>query len=286
MDGAFWTNLVFWLALATFLLALATVWLGIENRRLVKQNRIAVWRPYYAELIACVVDPLSGAAQTLAQTHESRNYPWERLHEKEIDKMVPKLDDASLFESESPYFRLPRLDFDLESRASNLNKRRYNDFKQDHDRLAESINKYNEDAKHLGGVLLALARELLAPEVELKVKVRASTGDEEKLQLNTLRCAEAIWKALLQERELEGPAQIRQFITEHGPSLMQRLYTIDRVMDKRQKAWQQADDLARQLNRIEIELRAVRDSYTRDFAITDDMVATVRDELKERLSKG
>ena len=72
-----------WLAIATFVLAffaavsaVASLLLARQNRKLVEQNRIMVWRPYYVELVALVIDRLLSGVESLKNTQERKGYDW------------------------------------------------------------------------------------------------------------------------------------------------------------------------------------------------------------------
>jgi len=262
-----------WLAAAgTLLLAIVALITLLQNRALVKQNRIAVWRPYYTELIATVIDPLLKSTEASARIHKRRQYSWQSTDEKKLREDLPDLEDLEPFRLDADRFHLPTLGLHLEGWAGSLSQARYSDFKQAHGGLTHAIEKYNEDSKRLEGVLLALAKELLSSELGLEGRVRADLVNQSGLRKNTLFCAEEIWKALLQGTELGGPGQIRQFLQARGASLMQKVQANDSVMKKHHQACQQADHLAAQVESIEADLRAAKDKYTLDFGITEEMV--------------
>lgn len=277
---------MFGTAVGTTAMALATVYMAMQNRELVKQNRIMVWRPYYVELIVSVLDPLLESTKSLVAIHRNKSYSWGFELEEQLDGQLTKEVDVLLFKiGGSPQFYLPT-HFSLRRLAAGLNERRYSDLLQGDDRLKNSIDQYEKQVIELARLLLGLAEKLLSGELKLKEAVekyvplgiqKGEAGYEEELQKNTLYCVEELFKAFLGRRQPYGRPLIRDFLEKNSYSLMQEIYADEGMLNERAQVCKLADSLAGPLEDIDTQLEGIASKYRHDYGITEEMIAMARE---------
>lgn len=288
-------------ALATLALAVATAIMASlnrkqirqntvlieQNRQLVEQSRIAVWRPYYVDLIACVLEPLLQATKGLVAIHRNKSYSWEFKHEEELEGHLPNEVDVELFRLSGPKpFYLPTVSFSLKSFAAGLNERRYSDLLQEHDRLTNSISEYENQVGELARLLLSLAGKMLSGDFNMKKRVqkhippnivKGQPEYEEGIQKNTLHCVKELLNIFLGCPERYGITDVKEFLVKHEDSLMEELAANEGMAREGERARSLADSMAGNLEDIADYLKGLSEKYRRDFAITEEMIAMARE---------
>ena len=291
-------------ALATLALAVATTVMASlnrkqirqntalidQNRQLVEHNRIAVWRPYYVELIACVLEPLLQGTKSLVSAHRNKSYSWASKHEVELGGYLPNGIDSELFRiGSSKDFYLPTIHFSLKSSATGLNETRYSDLLQANDRLRYSIGDYEKRVGDFGKLFVGLAERMLSGDLKMKQRteknvqrriVKGQAGYEEELERDTLCCVEGLLRAFLGCPRHYGSQRITDFLERHSHSLMQELMTKEGMVHERERVCSVADSLVALLEDIEEQAEGIADKYRRDFGITEEMISIAREALR------
>jgi hypothetical protein len=292
------------LAIGTFLMAGATVFMAFQGRRSAKateelakfsretleENRRLAESPRIKELIIQAINPVLEAIAEIKGCHQRREYMWIKP-DLEMAKQILGSEQASNFQfgAENAFFPNPWLI--IEEKASSfhgLNQPLYRDFGEMHPSLTGRIEQYDKKVEDFRHLLLELAKEINSPDfitvqfiksldrsLEVVPEGMSASGHFFTLQELALATACLAFNGLLGASEKFSHNQVRgtkfkNFWVKYGHSIAEKLSNSTNIKDKVEQITKEADHFIEELKIIEAELSQIKSGYQKDYHLTDD----------------
>jgi hypothetical protein len=281
---------MFGTALATLLLGVGTALMARETRasrklseRLIEENHRLADAPRIRELIIQTINPLLESVTQIKVYHERREYMWVSPDLGTAKELLGNDQEVGIFrrgDSDIAFFPHPYVRVEEHAIAlSALNQTLYRDLGRRHPSLVDRIQKYDKKAEDFRLILLDLAKAICSEEPPGRWGPIYSKYMDEAGLINGFKMRElalsltcftfhkslgALEKFSYEQVKNE---QHRDFWNRHENSIIEKVVT-GNVQDKAKHIVESADDLAKELTKIEAELSQIKDRYRDEYHLT------------------